>query len=273
MNFSRTLPTEINKWWLNCSLSIINQLAYKMNFLITFLAPGLIFYCIRISLWVSIYTLGNHSSLSGISKEQMIAIQTWILIVSLISQSFYTTDIAMDIKFGRITPLLLYPFSFWKIHCARWIGFQVIQSLNVVLTTIVFLNLELIQLPSLSIILATFIIAYCGSFLWFQMQFLYGLIAFWLEETWVLPLITKYFSRLLSGAIIPLVFFPKLLGQLAWLTPFPYLIELPIKLLVFGEVNLLFSGLLVLGVWICTLVIISKIVWKKGILHYTGAGM
>ena len=57
-------------------------------------------------------------------------------------------------------------------------------------------------------------------------------IAFWTLETFAVQLIVRWCSDLLSGQIIPLTFFPGLLGRLVFALPFAAIYSTPLLIYV-----------------------------------------
>ena len=47
------------------------------------------------------------------------------------------------------------------------------------------------------------------------MQYIIGILAFWLDETWVMRVLVGLIAQFLSGSILPLEFYPS------WLYRFP----------------------------------------------------
>jgi ABC-2 type transport system permease protein len=110
------------------------------------------------------------------------------------------------------------------------------------------------------------------SLFWYALQYFTGMLAFWLEETWILRVILQIVTVFLSGAIIPLELFPDFFREVLIYTPFPYLTYYPIKIFMGAPVDMLnFYG--VITIWIAVFGVINSILWKRGIRLYTAAGM
>jgi ABC-2 type transport system permease protein len=111
------------------------------------------------------------------------------------------------------------------------------------------------------------------SILIFTIEFTIGLATFWLEETWVMRYVFNIFTTLLSGAFIPLEFFPRALQVALAYTPFPLIASAPIHLFMGSSQYSLVYLFSVLLIWIVLLGIIARIIWRKGIGLYTAAGI
>lgn len=264
---------EVTKKWLaTMQVCASDYLAYRLNFLLEFLGPALIFYFIKYNIWSAIYTTGNHSSLRGYSLPEMLSYQSWILAVILLSQTYRGVELALDIRHGRISSFLLYPFRLWQYHASRCLTFFLIQSVIVAVTISVLAIIGLIPMPDLSNCARAYFLAFMVACFWFGFIYISGLMAFWLEETWVFRVAMIMLTEFLSGSLIPLEFFPEWLRQGLFYTPFPYLAYYPVQV-VMGRVESVSQAALSLGIWTVIIGLLATCIWKRGLRLYTAAGM
>ncbi len=106
----------------------------------------------------------------------------------------------------------------------------------------------------------------------FLFEFL-SLLAFWVENTYGIRFIMRVVMEVAGGAIIPLSFFPGALQTLFLALPFPFLIYLPMRIYL-GKIPLesVPPELLKEAVWIAGLVVMNRVVWKRGIRQYVAMG-
>ena len=74
-----------------------------------------------------------------------------------------------------------------------------------------------------------FLLGYCVNFF---VNFLMNSIAFWTLETFAVQLIVRWASDLLSGQVIPLTFFPGILGRIVFALPFAAIYSTPLLIYV-----------------------------------------
>lgn len=266
------LEKTFPKWWQTIKISWSNYTAYRMNFFLQIIGPALVFFFVKYNLWSSIYDGDTEMMIKGYNLDQMITYHIWSMIVGLVAQGMSALNLAEDIRMGRISSYLIYPIDFWEYHTAGFIAFESLQTFISILTIAVIAMFGF--LPDLTFSSLFFGFTYCiyVSLFWFILQYLTGIIGFWLEETWILRVILSIVTAFLSGAIIPLELYPEWLVTLLNYTPFPYLTYYPIKIFM-GEFTFFAKGYLMLGVWMVILLFINKWIWKKGIRMYTAAGM
>ena len=122
------------------------------------------------------------------------------------------------------------------------------------------------------IVLGIFISLMVGM-LWFKVSYVVGLVAFWLEETWVLRVMFVTVSQFLSGAIVPLEFFPDWMSRWLNYSPFPYLTYVPVQVFLSKYNDPFSQALLIILVWYGVVSLIGHLVWRQGIKNYTAAGV
>ncbi len=262
------------KWWQTIKVHWSNMLVYRVNFLLMVIGPVLVFFFVKVSLWYSIFQGDMQTMIGNYSLSDMLTYHLWTMIVMLIARSYNFGKLSEDIRMGRVSTYLIYPFSLWEFQVTNFLSRLVIQlfialfCLLILVTTFSEYFHDIIAQDLLKgLLLSVFV----GIF-WFSLQYLIGLLTFWLEETWVLAVITETAIQLLSGNMIPLDLFPLWAVKILDYTPFPYVTFIPVKMIM-GTGGDLLPALGNLLFWIVILNLIVLFVWKKGLKLYTGAGM
>jgi ABC-2 type transport system permease protein len=269
------MKIHLSKWWITIKISWVKHTAYRLNFLLQILGPAIVFLFVKYNLWNAIYEGDPGLVIKGFPFNQMIQYHFWAFIVGLVAQGHGAWNLAEDIRMGRISSYLIYPFNFWEFHTASWLSFQAIQIFITSLTLILFSFAGVIQLPELTLFIFGIFYTLFISCFWFCIQYFTGLLAFWLEETWILRVSLSIISTFLSGAIIPLDLYPEAFTRLLDYTPFPYLSYYPIQIFM-GKITdpmQLSMGITIIGIWTIGLSFLNHKVWSKGIKLYTAAGM
>ena len=264
---------EYLKWIESLKICLSRSLNYKINFLLMMVVPVVVFFAIKYNLWNSIYASNTQQEIQGYTLSKMIEYQFWILIFDLFIRShFFSENISSDIRLGKISSFLLYPFSFISYQLSLFFSDKLIQFFIGSFCFSLFLFSGWLSAPPLFSLLKTgaFILMIC--LFWFFVQMGLGFIAFWLEETWSLNVSVRFISAFFSGSIIPLDLFPKAFADILLWTPFPYLIYFPVKILMGEPVSSSFC-FVVLSLWTVIFFFITKWIWKKGLNLYTGAGI
>ena len=236
------------------------------------IVPVLVFFAIQYSLWSSIFAVHPEKEIQGYTLARMIEYQFWILIFDLFIRSyFFSENVSSDIRLGKISSFLLYPFHFISHQFNLFLSDKILQFVIAGSCFTLVLIMGWIEMPLLSNLLRAGFLILLVALYWFFIQMIIGFVSFWLDETWGLNVAIRFISAFLSGSILPLDFFPDFLSSILFWTPFPYLVYFPIQILMGREVDFL-SCLSVLLFWTLLFFLISKWIWRKGLNLYTGAG-
>ncbi|ATH08431.1 hypothetical protein BIY24_10865 [Halobacteriovorax marinus] len=263
---------NIQKWIQTIRISWSTLTAYRVNFFLQVIGPSLVFFFIKYNLWSSIYRGAEDLIIQGYSFTQMINYHAWSLVVSLIAGGYASHNLAEDIRMGRISTYLIYPFNFWEFHTASFISFQFMQTFISAITILSIFLLGIFESLTLASLLSGYLFCFLVSLMWFSLQYMTGILSFWLEETWILRVLLQIMSAFLSGAILPLELYPNWITKILVYTPFPYLSYYPIKIFQ-GEHSLLSSAPLIIVAWTIVFALVNKFIWNRGMKLYTAAGM
>lgn len=262
------------KWWQTIKVHWSNTLVYRVNFLLMVVGPVLVFFFVKVSLWYSIFRGEADIKIGDYTLSEMLTYHLWTMIVMLIARSYNFGKLSEDIRLGRVSTYLIYPFSLWEFQVTNFISRLTIQLVIAGFSLWILMSFfpEFFSGFILSSFAKGMAMTILVGFFWFSLQYLIGLMTFWLEETWVLAVIAETVIQLLSGNIIPLDLFPDWISRWLAYTPFPFVTFIPVKLFMGAEIDF-WNGMLNLVFWIVLLNLLVLFVWKKGLKLYTGAGM
>lgn len=267
------LITETGKWTRTVAINLSKESAYKLNFLLVLVAPTVVLLFIQYSVWSAIYSYNDLAQLGEYSLKEMLRYQSLVMLVMLVAQSQRSWNLSEDIRYGRLTAYLLYPFEFWKFQSAAFLAHECIQLVVAVISfTLLTAAGVIYEVIPLNILHGLF---FClgVSVLWFAIQYACGIMAFWLEETWIFRATFEMTATFLSGAVMPLSLFPAWLQEaLAW-TPFPLMTYVPVQLLCGTYQGSIAQAWLLLAFWIGVSILGSAYLWRRGLKYYTAAGI
>lgn len=269
----RDTKQELHKWLVTIEAGLNLHLAFKMNFLLQIIGPSLVFYFIKFQLWQAIFASHPTGTIGNYDLETMLSYQSLMLIVALVAQGYNSANLSEEIRLGKISTYLIYPFSFLKHHIAVFLSFEIIQLAIAAVTISLLVGLKIVPLPGLGDLLMGTGYCLAVALCWFTVQYLMGIFGFWLEETWVLRVMFITVGNFLSGAIIPLDLYPLWLQEALVYLPFPYLTYVPVKIMMGQYEGSLAFALLMILVWTGLFLGLSQYVWRKGVRLYTAAGM
>lgn len=263
---------SLRKWEQTFKTSWSKYMAYRSNLFLQIVGPALVFFFIKYNLWTSIYAGDEQVLVAGYKLEDMIQYHIWAFIISMMAQGHTAMDLGEEIRLGRISSYLIYPFNFWEFHSATFFAFQSYQLIVSCFSLLVFYMLGLLSTFTWLGFFQGLLFCQFISIFWFILQFATGLMAFWLDETWILRVILSIMTAFLSGSFFPLEIYPTWIQDFLYYTPFPYLTYFPVKVFM-GQITDFGPAILSISLWMIIGIGLNRYLWKKGLRLYTAAGM
>ncbi|MHB8061209.1 MAG: ABC-2 family transporter protein, partial [Ruminiclostridium sp.] len=204
------------------------------------------------------------------NDSSKIKYMTAYVIISKLISMLYIPDIVTqigekvisgDVAFSLLKPLNI-PFSFMAESTGNMLAKLMIKGtiLIIIFAPFIFGSLKL------SVMNLFLFLTLCILNLIFinVLMVVEGLLTFVLLESWAISYATDKAIMILSGALIPLTFYPLWLEKLLLLTPFPYMYSYPIRILL-GDVSggEAFSSLAYVFIWIVISIFLLRITYNK----------
>ena len=278
-------------WWTFFKISINERLIYRADFMLGTLMrflPTLT----QIFLWWAIYDVisnadtadsaaGPDGNIAGYKYGDMVAYYRLVIISrAFSSMPGLTGGIANQIRNGEVKKFLIQPVDMQGCLLMQRIAHKLVYYLIAILpfALVFFLCRDFfIEGWPPPNVLAVFFASLILSFLLgFYLECCIGLIGFWFLEVTSLTFIYMLMNFLLSGHMFPLELLPAEpfnIRQLVEYLPFKYLAYFPAA--VFNrkiEGPELYRGLLAEIGWVVFFIVLSRVLWHRGIKRYSGYG-
>jgi ABC-2 type transport system permease protein len=228
-------------------------------------------------LWDSVFS-GSSTVVFGYDRGKILTYVFGILIIRAIVFSSRTVDIAKDIGSGDLSNYLLKPINYFKYWFTRDISSKALNLIFAFFETII---LYLILRPPFFFqtnpfyLLAFLVSLIVAVLLFFSILFLINMVAFWLPEMgWAFQfLFIVIIGEFLSGSLVPLDIFPRVIQNVIYALPFPYLVFFPLQIYI-GKISAIAvaNGLAISIGWLIVLLTLIPIVWQKGLKRYAAEG-
>jgi ABC-2 type transport system permease protein len=254
------------------------MLAYRAEIYLWVLAHVLPF--IMMSVWMTAAESGATLSMSPVQYARYFAAA---FIVRQFSAVWMIWDFEWYVVEGRLSPMLLRPMNVLWHYVAAHLGEQIARfPFFLVMLTLFFLLYPaafwICPGPPARILPALFLgIAsiYCAFALRFSMQYCTSMLTFWFERASSIEQLTWLPYLFLSGLVIPLADMPPAVRTILYLTPFPYSIDFPVRILTgalpWNDPGLL-HGFAIMAAWFTAQSLLGAVLWKRGLLQYSGQG-
>lgn len=271
---------DATTWWTFFKISINERLVYRADFMLGTLMrflPTLT----QIFLWWAIYDVISSKDIAGYGYQDMVAYYLMVIISrAFSSMPGLTSGIANQIRNGEVKKFLIQPVDMQGCLLMQRIAHKLVYYLIAVLPfALVFFMCRdfFVQgwppTDALIVFLASLILSFL---LGFYLESCIGLIGFWFLEVTSLTFIYMLMNFLLSGHMFPLELLPSdpidIRGLVEFL-PFKFLAYFPAAVFLQKvEGAEMYNGLALLVFWVLFFMILSRVLWWRGIKRYSGYG-
>jgi ABC-2 type transport system permease protein len=267
-------------WWTILRISLEERLVYRADFALGTLMRFLPIVT-QIFLWAAVFqAVGasrGASQIAGYSYHDFIA----YYLLSMIGRAFSSmpglaTGIARDIRAGMVKKYLIQPIDMLGFLLIYRLAHKLIYYVIAALPFALAFYLLRGYFPgwpdagTMAAFLASLVMAFL---LGFYLEATLGLIGFWSLEVSSLLFIYMLFSFFLSGQMFPIDMVPGVWGNLIRLLPLQYLAYFPAAVFL-GKISgpALVQALWVEVGWVVFFIVLCRVVFRRGVRHYSGFG-
>ncbi len=266
----------MQKYFSVFKIALAQEFVYKYNFII-WRVRNIIQVLVFFFLWNSVFE-NNNTSYFGYTHKSIIAYFFLLIFIRAIVMSSKSSDVSGHISSGDLSNYLLKPIEYFKYLIVRDVSTKIlnvifslfeISIIFIILKPDIYIQTNILQI---SLFIISILIA---IFIFFNVIMLASSVPFWIPELgWGSQfLIISIFVEFLSGAFFPLDVFPKAVFEFLKLTPFPYIVFMPIKAYLGAEgIFDTVKNLLIGGLWSIILWLLMNKVWKKGLKVFEAVG-
>lgn len=174
---------------------------------------------------------------------------------------------------GRLSPYLLQPLPLVWRYVAAHLSEQATRLPFVAMLVGLFFLLypAAFWWPSLPSLLLTMLATLAAFALRFLMQFTLTMVCFWSEKASALERLLYLPYVYFSGLVAPLALYPEGVRAFAFWTPFPYMVDVPARILA-GEPVPVLQSFAAMAAWAALLLPINLLLWRRGLRHYSAMG-
>jgi len=256
-------------------ISFQQEFAYRLNFVLWRVRNVLQIF-IAFFLWNTIFSDPGRV-VFGYDRAKILTYIFGLIIIRAIVLSSRAIDIAGEVSRGDLTNQLLRPMGYIKYWFTRDLSSKALNLIfSVFEASILFLifkpqfffqtNFLLFFLFLTSLVIAVI--------LFFFLMFIANMLPLWLpDQPWGMSFLLFIFTDFLGGGVFPLDILPSYITKIIYLTPFPYLLFMPLQIYL-GKLDLItsFNSILIGTVWVIVLALGTKVVWSQGLKSYGAVG-
>src|SRR3989339_1184818 len=241
----------------------LNMIMWRVRQVFVFLIPFFI--------WRSV--LGQGGDIYGYSFPAIMTYLFGTTILRSLVMGSRTVDLGWMINSGYLTIPLMRPLKIFGLFFVRDLADKLFNLgfmfLELPLIYFIFKPPIFLQFNPLQLFLAFSSVLF-AILIYFFINIIFGGVAFWSRDVWAPRFLLMVVMEFASGAMFPLDMLPEIWQKILLLTPFPYLIYVPLK--IYSGLSLSVGYIIGALIWAAVLYFVTRVVWKKGIMRYEAEG-
>lgn len=253
-------------------------LSYGVN-AVVFMLGGFLRVFLAYYLWMAIYDSSGQGMIQGFTRLDM---AVYVVIMEFIIRLTFASEadrwVGDEVRSGAIAMNLIKPISYTGRMMAMSLGGLVYELVVVFLPLGVFFGLvgyfALGWIPPDAVQVAAFFLSVLLGFLiLFSMNMAFGFMAFYLKNLWGLSNLRYGIVSFLSGAVIPLSFFPEGMKKVVEVLPFSAMHYTPVMIFL-GKISgsELWAALAIQAFWAVVFFAGCQWVFRGAVKHLTVQG-
>lgn len=265
--------TTFERYSAYVKLAIKDMFVYRFDMLMWSAAIPL-FLLVMYSMWSAVYEYAGVAVIRGFTFQQMIIYYILNMVVWGIVDTNVDKWTSQKIIDGTMIKDLTKPFGYAAHWFTRNIGYAglavVLTDTPLLIIGALFFGLKVHSIVHTVLFLVSLALAYTLNFI---LTFNFGITSFWLKRFGGMSQIRANIVSFLSGAVIPISFFPASVVAVLKYLPFQYIVFGPIQIFL-GNYSLgeSLQVILIQSAWIAGLYVLYKIFWNYALKQFSGVG-
>lgn len=252
--------------------AVLVGVVYRLGFMFTVLG-NVVYMIVAYFLWRSIY--GGSGTINGLTFDQALLYVALGSTMFILLKTYTDWGVSSEIRDGKISVYLTKPIDYQLYNLFATLGFASTSLITVSLPTVVMLllvfrihigvGIGFLFFP-LSLVLAFFI--------GFNFDYAVGLTSFYTESIWGISTTKDIIISVLSGALLPLQFFPEALQRILMVLPFQAIYFTPLMMITRPdqEAGVFLRMLAVQVFWAAATFVLSRLFYRHAVKVLRVAG-
>lgn len=253
---------------------IIEEMQFRASFIIM-VVGNLLYLIIVYFLWKAIYASAGTEVVNGMTFEDTLIYLVLATALFNFLDLYVVWQIGRDIQSGKIVLDLVKPIPYRKYIFWSYSGSFVTHFFLTFLPTFIVVSIVTHGAIPLGINLVFFMFSVVMAIsINYSIDFFVGTICLYTQSIWGINIMKQVIVLLLSGATIPLAFFPEPLKSIMYYLPFQSIYNAPLSILLDGNpsAETLLTTLGTQLFWTVAMLVISKLFWKASVKQITVNG-
>lgn len=265
---------KLKKYLSLTRAGIIESLQFRLATVIMVIG-NLLYLIVVYFLWKSIYASAETDVVNGMTFTDTLIYLVLATALFNFMEMYTVWEMGRNIQSGKIVLDLLKPMEYRRYLFWSYSGSFVTQFFFTFLPTFIVVSIVTRGAVPLGINLLYFAVSVVLAVLInYSIDFIVGTICLYTESIWGINIMKQVIVLLLSGATVPIAFFPEPLKTVVYYLPFQSIYNAPLTLLLDGSPTLE-TVVTTLGtqlLWCIGMTLLGKLFWKLSLRQITVNG-
>lgn len=253
---------------------IMEMLHFRLSIFVL-IGGNLLYLAVVYFLWKAIFDSAGTESVNGMTFESTLIYLVLASALFNFMEMYVVWNMGRAIQSGKIVLDLIRPMDYKNFQFWEFSGNLVVQFVTTFLPT--FMAVAIITKGAVPLgrnLIAFIISVVLAIIINYDIDFIVGTVCLYTESIWGINIMKQVIVLLLSGATIPLAFFPEGLRKVVCFLPFRAVYDSPLTILLSGTqiTEDVMNTLLIQLIWVVILGIFSRGFWKISLRQITVNG-
>lgn len=267
---------KLKKYMTLTRAGIIESLQFRLATVVMVIG-NLLYLIVVYFLWKAIYASAGTDVVNGMTFSDTLIYLVLATALFNFMEMYTVWEIGRSIQSGKIVLDLLKPIEYRRYLFWSYSGSFVTQFFFTFLPTFIVVAAVTHGAIHMGVNLLFFVVSVAMAVMInYSIDFLVGTVCLYTESIWGINIMKQVIVLLLSGATIPLAFFPDKLREAVELMPFAAIYDVPLRFLLWDGVSMEpqepWCMLLFQLFWCIVMTILSKLFWKASLRQITVNG-
>lgn len=253
---------------------IMESLQFRLGTVVMVIG-NLLYLIVVYFLWKAIYASAGTDVVNGMTFTDTLIYLVLATALFGFMEMYTVWEIGRNIQSGKIVLDLLKPMEYRRYLFWSYSGSFVTHFFFTFFPTFIIVGIVTHGAIPLGVNLLYFVISVVMAVsINYSIDFFVGTICLFTESIWGINIMKQVIVLLLSGATIPIAFFPEPLKTIVYYLPFQSIYNAPLTLLLDGEPKLE-TVVTILGtqlIWCAVMTVLSRLFWKVSLRQITVNG-
>lgn len=230
---------------------------------------------IQYFLWRSVFGANPDGVIRGMTFQQTFLYVSLATAITVLMRTWADWEMCSQIRTGDIIMSFFKPIDYMRYAFANSIGSMAGNFVTVTIPSLLIVFVAFQSRMTLGWNVLFFAVTLLGScVLSFLFDFIVGTTCFWTLSIWGISVAKDFSILFLSGALVPLCFFPDSLARVIGFMPFPYMYNLPLTILTStqADVGTWSRGIAVQFAWIVVGYLLARVYFAFSLKKLTVNG-